>query len=97
MTTHELKSWPEYFEPILNGAKTFELRKNDRDYQVFDLLHLREYEPATAVNKEGHYTGRYCYRRVTYVLDGVGPGAVEPAKGLLRGYVIMSLVYSDSV
>jgi len=90
MTTHELKSWPEYFEPILNGAKTFELRNNDRDFHVFDRLWLREWEPKTK-----NYTGRECFRDVTYVLEGIGPGCIEPHKGLLRGYVILSLCYSE--
>src|SRR5262245_33137345 len=32
MTEHDLKSWPEFFEPISKGSKQFELRKNDRKY-----------------------------------------------------------------
>jgi len=92
MTTHELKSWPDFFEPILNGAKNFELRVNDRDYQVFDLLWLREWDDRTK-----QYTGRQCFRQVTYVMDGVGGGCIEPLKGLMRGYVILSLVYSDGM
>lgn len=92
MTTHELKSWPEFFEPILNGAKSFELRVNDRDFQVFDLLWLKEWDPKTK-----NYSGRQCFRSITYVEEGLGPGCIEPLKGLLRGYVILSLVYSDGL
>ena len=92
MTTHELKSWPEFFEPILNGAKSFELRVNDRDFQVFDLLWLKEWDPKTK-----NYSGRQCFRSITYVAEGLGPGCIEPLKGLLRGYVILSLVYSDGL
>ena len=33
---HELKCWPEYFEAVISGAKTFEVRKNDRDFAVRD-------------------------------------------------------------
>jgi ASC-1-like (ASCH) protein len=40
---HRLKTWPEYFEALLSGKKTFEIRKNDRDYQVNDLLLLQKY------------------------------------------------------
>ena len=61
--THELKTWPEYFEAIWDGRKNFEYRLNDRDYQVGDLLHLREYDPHTS-----EYSGREIVRSVTYVL-----------------------------
>lgn len=40
MKLHELKIKEEYFNAILRGDKTFELRKNDRDYQVGDLIHF---------------------------------------------------------
>lgn len=60
--THELKTWPEYFQAVLTGLKTFEVRENDRDFQVGDVLRLREYEPIPMT-----YTGRECFRTVTYV------------------------------
>jgi ASC-1-like (ASCH) protein len=62
---HELKIWPEYFEPILDGRKTFELRQTDpsRDFQVGDTLRLRE-------TLRGEYTGRELMALVTYILDG---------------------------
>ena len=37
----ELKILPEYFEAVKSGKKTFELRKNDRDFCVGDILILR--------------------------------------------------------
>lgn len=40
--THELKTWPEFFEQTRNGRKKFELRRNDRAYQVGDQLLLKE-------------------------------------------------------
>ena len=42
MQLHILKIKDEYFKEILRGNKTFELRKNDRDYQVGDLIHFVE-------------------------------------------------------
>lgn len=40
MKLHELKIKHEYLIDIDLGLKTFELRKNDRDYQVGDLIHF---------------------------------------------------------
>ena len=33
---HSLKCWPDYFQPILDGIKTFDLRFNDRKFNVGD-------------------------------------------------------------
>jgi len=46
----------------VDGSKTFEIRKNDRDYRVGDKLTLREWHPDTE-----QYSGRHVYRVVTYV------------------------------
>jgi hypothetical protein len=45
MTTHTLKVEPPYFEALVSGAKTFEVRKNDRAFQRGDVLELREWHP----------------------------------------------------
>ena len=58
----EKKVWPEYFEKILSGSKTFELRLNDFDVEEGDELFLREYDPKT---KE--YTGRELRRKAGFV------------------------------
>lgn len=90
MTTHELKCWPDFYAPLASGEKPFDLRVNDRKYQVGDVLTLREYD-----DRKGSYTGRQLRKRVTYVLDGVGPGCITPLKGLARGYVILGLANVD--
>jgi hypothetical protein len=43
---HHVKSWPQYFKPIEAGLRTHELRRNDRDYNVGDLMVLEEFDPA---------------------------------------------------
>ncbi len=45
MKEHTLKCWTEFFEPIAEGLKTFEIRRNDRDFQVDDLLILQGWCP----------------------------------------------------
>lgn len=89
MNTHRLRTWPEFFAAVLSGEKPFELRLNDRKFQVGDLLILEEYEPF----KEGStkYTGRKCERKITYVLEGVGGATKEPLLGLARGYAVLGL------
>ncbi len=47
------KVWPEYFQQIVDGKKTFELRLNDFDISEGDTLVLNEWDPATK-----DYTGR---------------------------------------
>jgi hypothetical protein len=62
---HDLKIWPAQFSPMRAGTKLFELRWNDRDYQVGDVLHLREWNPDTR-----QYTSDSVRMVVTYVLQG---------------------------
>jgi len=59
---HELKLHANYYRRVEKGTKTFEIRYNDRDYQVGDILHLMEYD-----GKE--LTGKYLERVITYITD----------------------------
>jgi hypothetical protein len=67
MSEHDLKTWPEYFQAIEDGSKTFEIRIDDRGFKVGDTLLLREWD-----NERFIYTGRSLRRRVTYVLRDFG-------------------------
>ncbi|KKQ08341.1 MAG: hypothetical protein US19_C0027G0018 [Candidatus Daviesbacteria bacterium GW2011_GWB1_36_5] len=58
----EKKVWPEYFQKILDGVKTYELRLADFQCNPGDTLVLQEWDPNT---KE--YTGRKLEKTVTYV------------------------------
>lgn len=73
---HNLKILPEYFIPVAEKRKTFEIRKNDRDYQVNDTLHLMEWYNG--------YTGREINVRVKYIFQ-------DEAYGLQEGYCVMSI------
>lgn len=75
--THDLKVWPEFFAALASGRKTFELRKNDRDFQEGDTLLLREW------NFGGGYTGAKIEAAISYKLEGFT--GIEP------GYAILGL------
>jgi ParB family chromosome partitioning protein len=74
-----LKTWPEPFAAMHRGAKTAEFRKNDRDFQIGDVLFLREWDPL----KE-EFTGQELYRFVTHVVRG-------PDFDIPEGYAVMSI------
>jgi ribosomal protein S17 len=59
----EKKIWPLYFQKIIDGVKTYELRLADFECGDGDVLVLREWDPKT---KE--YTGRVVEKTITYVL-----------------------------
>ena len=61
---HELKCWPEFYQDVESGVKPFEMRKNDREYNAGDILHIREWH-----NESEEYSGRSCKKRVTYILS----------------------------
>ena len=86
MQTHDLKSWPEFFAPILDGSKKFEVRNNDRGFHKGDILNLREWD-----DRKGVYTGRSIKKKVTYVLEGGGQGFIAPRAGIHRNFVVLSL------
>ncbi len=73
---HRLKTAPMYFEDLLSGIKTFELRKNDRDFKVGDILMLKEF-------KDGEHTGREIKAEITYML--------EDYTGLTEKYCILGI------
>ena len=65
---HELKIDTLYYNDVLTSKKTFEVRKNDRDFAVGDLLELREVEH-TRHSFHSEYTGRKLLMEITYILN----------------------------
>jgi hypothetical protein len=59
----EKKVWPKFFEKILSGDKTFELRLADWKCDAGDVLVLQEWDPKTK-----DYTGREIEKKITYVI-----------------------------
>jgi|GEM_PF-1916827 len=44
MRVHELKLDTKYFEEVKNGTKNFEIRNNDRDFKMDDVLELKAFK-----------------------------------------------------
>lgn len=100
MAEHELKVVPPYFDALVSGSKTFEVRKNDRAYQAGDVLRLREWHVGTGYSARCDQDGcnepglrdhwaecrETVVKRVTFVYSGDPRfGGVEP------GYVVLGL------
>lgn len=85
MTEHHVKSWTPFFQAIKEGTKTHELRVNDRDYKVGDILYLEEYEPF-----DGKYTGEKFPTVITYITSSQYPCAFSSAV-LNKEYCILSI------
>ena len=79
-----LKIKPTYFLDLLRGAKTFEVRKNDRDYQVGDLITFSVVNNDGLVIK-GTEGSNFNLFVIVYVLKDC------PQYGLADGYAILSL------
>jgi len=80
MQTHDLKTWPEYFRAVEIGAKTFEIRNNDRNFKLDDFLKLREYDPRTM-----KYTGNELRAKITYITN-----FNQPTGQLVMGIVVQN-------
>lgn len=78
MKTHTLKIWPQYFQEVTFGLKTAQLRRNDRNFKVGDILILREWCPERKV-----YLGHETRVKVTDL--------IEKCEGLQRGFCILSI------
>lgn len=78
MRVHELKVKQPFYDDLYFNRKVFEIRKNDRNYQINDILHLKEYPKEDWQNREG------IFRKVVYLLKG-------GQYGLDKDYVILGL------
>ncbi len=84
MKTHNLKTVNPYFEEVLQGKKTFECRKNDREFESGDRVILNEYDAKTFT-----YLGRNLYFEIGYILNDY--------PGLQPDYVVFSLIKVDDL
>ena len=85
MIEHRLKTWPKQYQDVLAGVKTFEVRKNDRDFQVGDFLLLKEYDPETK-----KYTGPSLTKKIVYIFPLKGP-ICDGCSDRWHEYVVMGI------
>lgn len=87
---HHLKCWPKYFDLVSKGLKHCEIRRNDRDYAVGDVVVLDEWDPRMVILVPRGYTGRMISGEIVTLttpadLEDVAPGALG------SGYVILGM------
>lgn len=80
MKTHVLKIKRQYYDGVFWGIKRFELRKNDRDYQVGDEIHF--------IAEDGNEISEYL-SSVNYLITDVLKDV--PEYGLMDGYCVLSI------
>jgi len=90
MAHHELKTNPDVFQLSFEGKKNYEIRWNDRNFQVGDTLTLKEtaysYKEMTDIEdpKPLVYTGRELKETVNHVFTG-------EKYGIILGMAILNL------
>lgn len=85
MQVHELKTWSAYFEDVVDGKKTFEIRFDDRGFEVGDKLLLREW-----LQRSEQYSGRNVMVEVLYMIE------LDEIIGGDNDYVVMSVKKVDN-
>lgn len=76
--THNVRLPRRHFVAVEAGWMTFDLRRNDRDFQLHDTLQQLECDEC-----EKRLTGRALFRQVTHILRG-------PDHGIAAGYCAMA-------
>ena len=88
MKTHTLKVFIKYADAIMNGTKTFEVRKNDRGYEVGDKIVF------DVVTNEGYAVGaaaRHPLNGATYRIDYI----LDDFEGPAQKYVVLAISKVD--
>ena len=83
---HKLKLLSKYYDDSEKNIKTFEIRKNDRNFKVGDILKLIR---CSTIYIKGEYKGEivfpndFHYKQITYILDD--------KEYLQNGYICLGL------
>ena len=72
MTIHYLKTVQPYYDSVVRGEKPFEVRKNDRNFRIDDIVCLREYVNNWNLpddNAPHEFSGREIFKIIIYISD----------------------------
>lgn len=73
---HFLKIDPDPFDAVLTGKKRFEIRYNDRGYQVGDMVALAKTTYPASLMKDDpenfplEFSGHVIFASITYLING---------------------------
>jgi hypothetical protein len=86
MKLHKLKLETKYYQDVISGKKTFEIRKNDRNFQIGDYVEFTEvvYANDPLEIETGRVSDQYM---ITYIFDG-GQGVQF---GLSNGFCVLQI------
>ena len=84
---HSLKVWPEFYRDLESGKKNFEVRRDDQDFAVGDMLILHEYN-----NVQQGYTGNSVHREIIYILP-----ERSSMLGIEKGFCVLGLKEIEGV
>jgi len=74
---HELKIYPQFFKALKDKSKTFEIRVDDRPYEVGDTIHFNEWTGTEYTGDDAEVKINYLLRDETYVKTGTVVMAIE--------------------
>ncbi len=81
---HYLKTINPYFLQVWNREKTFEFRKNDRNFKINDIVYLQEYFPLIK-----YFSGSEIKVKIISIL--------QDFEGIEKGYCVFSFTILDRV
>lgn len=82
MKYHELKIDEKWFDAIVKNEKTCEVRKNDRNFEVGDIIHFTLANEASEENKK---KSESLLLKITHVLT-----SNDFSEGIMSGYCVIS-------
>lgn len=77
---HELKILEQYADEVYYDLKTFEIRKNDRHFNIGDKIHFTVYEDSEYVEHPLNYK----FYEITYILS-------DDFEGLQKGFCALAI------
>lgn len=84
---HTLKSWQMFFEDIMSGERTSDIRcTDDRDFKVGDIMCLQEFDPVKFI-----YTGRSQLAKITYIQQNKSNPCAISRLALANNYAVLSI------